>query len=87
MWYLLFSLVTSAHYFSKMNKKVGDIRPKNVFINYAGQVKVSTIYSWPNEATNVDKTSIDKVVTFLAPEEMEELNSGKVQTIINRQTS
>lgn len=53
--------------------KLGDIKPENVFVNEAGQIKVANIYSWPNE-----KASYQKVIEFnslqsnslLAPEDM-----------------
>lgn len=37
----------SATIFKKFNKKVGDVRPANIFLNETGQVKVSNLYSWP----------------------------------------
>jgi len=29
-------------------KKVGDVRPENVFINEDGQIKVGTQFTWPS---------------------------------------
>lgn len=33
LWYLLYSLVTAAHDFQKLNERIGDVRPENIFIN------------------------------------------------------
>jgi hypothetical protein len=52
MWYLLFTLVSTAHDFSSINKKIGDVRPHNIFVNETGQIKLGNILSWPNTATN-----------------------------------
>ena len=68
MWYLLFCLVTASNFFSKLNSKVGDIQPKNIFINEMGQIKVSTVFSWPCEEVNLAKTEKEGIVTYLAPE-------------------
>lgn len=70
IWYLLFSLCRAANDFKTLNSKVGDIRPSNIFINEDGQLKVSNLYSWPCETTNLDKTLFDKELTYLAPEEI-----------------
>jgi len=52
LWYLLHCLVSSAKDFSKLEMKVGDIRPNNIFINEDGQIKVANVLSWPDERTN-----------------------------------
>ena len=33
LWYLVYSLVSSARDFKRINSKIGDIRPYNIFIN------------------------------------------------------
>jgi hypothetical protein len=32
--------------------KLGDIRPHNILFNETGDVKITTLISWPNELTN-----------------------------------
>jgi len=39
--------VSSAKDFNSIDKKVGDIRPYNIFINEEGQIKIANIFSWP----------------------------------------
>ena len=36
-------------------RKIGDVRPENIFLNEKGEFKVSNIYSWPREITNFAK--------------------------------
>lgn len=67
LWYLLYSLVTNANSFARLQQKIGDIRPYNIFINESGQIKVANIYSWPQENTNFDKTAYEKHLTYLSP--------------------
>ena len=52
LWYLLYSLVSSAADFNRIDSKIGDVRPYNIFINEEGQIKIANIYSWPYEKTN-----------------------------------
>jgi len=68
-------LVGATQEVSEISNKVGDIRPENVFINFDGQVKVGSLYSYPNENTNYKK-SIDQEVTLLAPEDVAKLQLG-----------
>ena len=65
MWYLVYSLLAAGNDFHESGKKVGDIRPQNVFINEDGQVKVATHLTWPGEQNNYHKTFYEKETTFL----------------------
>ena len=64
MWYLVLTLLSAANYFHGQNRKVGDIRPQNIFISEDGSVKVACIYSWPLERTNYDK-SFESNITYI----------------------
>ena len=57
-----------------VDNKVGDIRPKNIFLNESGNVKVGNLYSWPRASTNFTK-SLQGENTFLAPEELIQLKN------------
>jgi len=72
---LLYTLVGAKNESNDLSQRVGDIRPENVFINYDGQVKVGSLFSYPNEATNYKK-AIDLEPTLLAPEDVEKLALG-----------
>lgn len=48
LWYLLYGLLCAANILRKADIKVGDIQPKNIFINPEGQIKVSNLCSWPS---------------------------------------
>lgn len=55
LWYLLYALVSAKKNMRPAFSKVGDIRPHNIFVNEAGDVKIANLYSWPNESTNYRK--------------------------------
>ena len=66
-----------AEKFHDKKQKVGDIRPENVFVNDDGQLKLSTVHSWPRETTNYDKYFYDHEPTLLAPEELNDIQVGR----------
>jgi hypothetical protein len=66
---------------------VGDVRPENVFISHEGQVRVATQLTWPNEQTNYLKTIFDKEITYLSPEELKDINYGKLDEGTNAHLS
>lgn len=66
--------------FHKKGEKLGDIRPKNIFINEEGKIKVATKYSWPREIPNFEKTFFDKEKSYLSPEEMKEVEIGRAKS-------
>ena len=49
-----------AYKFHRKTEKMGDVRPKNIFVNEDGKVKVATKYSWPREISNYEKAFFDK---------------------------
>lgn len=83
LWYLLFTLsAAQTEMKSKLNSKVGDIRPQNVFLNSEGKVRVSSLLSWPREVSNFSKT-FDNEKTYLAPEDMNKLEMGGLEDSSN----
>ncbi len=78
LWYLIYTLLSAGHEFHKNGKKAGDIRPENVFINEDGQVKVATQLTWPSENINYQKTFYEKETTYLAPEELKDIQFAKM---------
>lgn len=66
----------------RTNGKVGDIRPHNVFLNSEGEAKISSVLSWPREHTNFSK-AMDNEPTYLAPEDMERLEMGRLEDSAN----
>lgn len=61
---MLYNLIAAKRDFAIHSPKLGDIRPRNVFINQSGGIKVSNLLSWPNEGTN-DQKAFDKEATYL----------------------
>lgn len=84
LWYLLHCLVSSARDFAKLEIKVGDVRPSNIFINEDGQIKVANVLSWPDERTNFEKTAFEKTSTYLSPEEADLIAEGKHDNLTNK---
>ena len=67
LWYLLYTLVTASRDFAVVGRKIGDVRPQNIFINEDGHIKAANCYSWPYERENFDKTAFEKQSTYLSP--------------------
>ena len=67
--------------------KIGDVRPHNILFNEQGEIKVLHRYTYPGEITNFEKTLLDKVRTFLSPEEMRLIYSHKTFNNTNFQLS
>ena len=66
IWFLLLSLAEARRQAATVGEWLGDVRPDNIFLNEAGNIKVSNSLSWPLEVNNLQKT-FDKTVTYLAP--------------------
>lgn len=62
---MAFTLFETANVFHSAGKKVGDVRPANVFINDNGQTKIASHLSWPQEFTNYEKSVFDREITYL----------------------
>lgn len=56
---------------------MGDIRPRNIFLNREGEIKVSHSLAWPLEVTNLQK-ALDKIPTYLAPEDLDKISKGEL---------
>ncbi len=67
LWYLVYTLLSAAFTYHREGKKVGDMRPDNIFINEDGQVQVACIDSWPGEQNNYAKAFYEKQITYLSP--------------------
>lgn len=48
LWYLTFQLCAAATVFHTKGEKVGDVRPRNIFLNDFERVKVANKLSWPH---------------------------------------
>jgi DNA-binding helix-hairpin-helix protein with protein kinase domain len=82
IWYLAYVLIETGAKFHAEGKRVGDIRPLNIFINEDKQIKVATQYTWPHELTNYQKAKQNAEKTFLSPEEIMSLNIGYTEPIV-----
>ena len=69
MWYLLFSMAKA----KKQNGRVlGDIRPKNIFLNEEGSIKLPNRDSWPYEKAKLEK-ALSNNYPYLSPEEFKSI--------------
>ena len=84
---MLFSLAGCAKDFSKLERKIGDVRPHNIFINEEGQIKIANVFSWPYEKTNFEKTAFEKQLTYISPEEVALIEKGNFENKTNRLVS
>ncbi len=62
----MYSLVHAREQAAGVGEKLGDVRPRNVFLDENGGIKVTNSLSWPSEISNIQKT-MDKIATYLAP--------------------
>ena len=76
LWYLLYVLVSVSKDFRAVDRKIGDVRPYNIFINEEGHIKVANAFSWPLETNNFDKRVYEKQQTYVSPEEMALIGNG-----------
>lgn len=58
------------------SQRLGDVRPRNVFVNDKRQVKVANSLSWPMENSNIQK-ALDKTNTYIAPEDLARIQKGE----------
>ena len=65
LWFLLYEITSSSIQFERLGKKSGDLRPKNIFINEEGLVKVVNQYSFPDEKINYMKALEDSEPVYL----------------------
>ena len=61
---MLYNLVAAKRDFATHSPKLGDIRPRNIFINQGGDIKISNQLSWPSEGTN-DQKAFEGIATYL----------------------
>lgn len=54
IWYLLYNMIRGATKFHRNNKKIGNVHPENILINDAGQIKLISTCSLPNEKNNFE---------------------------------
>jgi len=62
-------LAYARHQATAAGEKLGDVRPRNIFLNEEGKIKVANSLSWPSEVSNIQKT-MDKIATYIAPEDL-----------------
>lgn len=76
LWFLLFHLLKASSIFERKRLKSGDIRPKNILIDEKGEIGVLNVLSFPDELPNYYKSLFNKETTYLAPEELAELETN-----------
>lgn len=74
---MLYSLSQAREQAIAAGEKLGDVRPRNIFLNEEGKIKVANSLSWPSEVPNIQKT-MDKVATYLAPEDLARISKNEL---------
>lgn len=72
---MLFSLIKAKRQNEERWAVLGDIRPKSIFLNEEGSLRVPNRDSWPHERSKLEKSLSDQK-TYLAPEEIKALNEN-----------
>jgi serine/threonine protein kinase len=89
LWYVLYALAAAKHDIAGRVKKVGDIKPENLFVNEEGQAKIACQYSWPDELPSFARAlDLEKFAYngLLAPEDLSELQRGALENDANGQS-
>lgn len=89
LWYVLYALTAAKRDIGGRTKKLGDIKPENVFVNEDGKVKVASQFSWPDEHPSfVRALDLEKIAYngLLAPEDLGELQRGALENDANGQS-
>ena len=47
LWYLMYGMVNAREALVMQGKQLGDLQPRNVFLNANQQVKLGNVFSWP----------------------------------------
>lgn len=77
IWFLLWGLSKARIQAVEVGEHLGDVRPRNIFLNEDGDIKVSNSLSWPLETSNVQK-AMDKIATYLAPEDLDRISKNEL---------
>lgn len=65
---------------------MGDLQPRNVFLNANQQVKVGCILSWPGEISAYRKVVQEQDFGYLSPEDIERLKLGAMDNKNNTES-
>lgn len=86
---MLFALAAAKQDIKKHSKKLGDIKPENVFVNEEGLIKVANVFSWTSELPSFTK-AVDQVKLefngLLAPEDLILLQNNRIENDENEQS-
>ena len=79
---MLFALAAAKQDIRKHSKKVGDIKPENVFVNDEGLIRVVNVFSWTGELPSFVK-AVEQVKAgfngLLAPEDFILLKTNHIE--------
>lgn len=71
---------------SENGEVIGDVHPRNVFLNDVGEVKVACLRSWPGQVSNYRRAVLEEECGYLAPEDIERLKLGAMDNQINTES-
>lgn len=59
LWYLLYALAMAKSALLEICENVGDIQPRNIFLNETGEIKVASLRSWPGQVSNYRRAVLE----------------------------
>jgi hypothetical protein len=83
LWYLLYVLVSARDILTTYSQTIGDIQPRNIFLNAQQQAKVASLLSWPGQVSAYRRAVLEEDLGYLAPEDMERLKLGAMDNKAN----
>lgn len=87
LWYILYTICCAGGGVHEKGYILGDVRPGNIFVNENGEIRVSNLYTFFDETTNYSKFLTSREQTFVAPEQIAELQSGKLDSKVDLPTA
>lgn len=71
---------------AEIGENVGDVQPRNIFLNETGEIKLASLRSWPGQVSNYRRAVLEEECGYLAPEDIERLKLGAMDNQINTES-
>lgn len=66
--------------------QIGDLQPRNIFLNASQQAKVANTLSWPGHISNYKSAVLEESFDYLSPEDIVRLKLGAMDNKNNTES-
>ena len=88
LWYILHQYTMTGGILHSNNKIIGDMRPRNIFLNQTGDLLIGNRYTFIDEECSYDKAKLIQEAAYLgnyyhnlAPEQLADIRKDKNLTV------